>query len=186
MKRFRMAFGVVLGLFFLYPFCAEALSDDEFGRPPSMEQMEKVRRRIETVKMWRLTSALDLDEKTSSRIIPILTTYDKKRSEIQHSLMENMRELRDAVKGRQDTRLRGLLERTEQNHRALERAKEDEWSELKKILTVEQQARYLIFQQEFNRDIKRIMAESREGRADVSQKERPRRPLPRDRQAPER
>lgn len=45
---------------------------EDFDRPPTKEQMENVRERIETLRMWKLTKTLDLDEKTSAKLFPLL------------------------------------------------------------------------------------------------------------------
>lgn len=154
---------------------------EDTDRPPSKEQFEKIRKRIETLKMWKLTQALDLDEKTSSQLFPLLSKYDRKRVEIEKSLRRGIKELRESLKERHEGNLKNILDRLEEDHNALQKIKEEEWTELKKILTIEQQAKYVIFQQEFEREIRKIIAEARERRLERSGKDRPERPLPPER-----
>ncbi len=127
-------------------------------------QMEKVRERIETLKMLRMTKALELDERSSALVFPLLNRYDKKRADIELSLWNGLRELRESLKEKRETRLRALIEKIESDHKTIERINDEERVELKKVLSVEQQARFILFQREFNRDIKRIITDTRERR----------------------
>lgn len=178
----------ILLIFFLaLGFSADGMASpdrDDLNRPPSKEQMEKVRKRIETMRIWKLTKALDLDEKTAARLFPLLNKYDKKRAEIERDIKDNMKNLRDALEDKKESKLRGLLERLEKNHKALQGLNDEERAELKHILTVGQQAKYLIFLQEFNREIRHIIAEARERRhgrfgRDRPEEKFPDRPFPR-------
>lgn len=154
---------------------------DDFDRPPSKEQMEKIRERIETLRMWRLTEALNLDEKSSAKLFPLLKKFDKKKAEVENAQREGMRELRQLLKEKRETQLKGLLERLEKNHKDLQKLKEEEWVELKNILTIEQQAKFIIFLQEFNKEVRRLVAEAREKRHEKFGKDRPEQPMPPER-----
>ncbi len=140
-----------------------AESAGEFGRP-TKEQVERVWKRIETLRMWKLTKALDLDEDTAARIFPLLNRYDKERFEIKQAMREDMAALRKALEDKRKDRLQEILGRIERNRKRLQRLNDDSRAELKKILTIEQQARFVIFQQEFNREIRRIIKRAREQR----------------------
>lgn len=169
---------ILLSVFLLFGLATYSMAEPpEFDRPPKEEQMEKVRERIETLKMWKLTKALDLDENASARVFPLLSKYDKKRAEIEHALRNDMKEMMDALKEKREANLRSILDRIEQNHRTLQKINDEERTDLKKVLTVEQQAKFIIFQQEFDREIRKIIAETRERRAERPVKDRPERPL---------
>lgn len=145
----------------------------DFDRPPNKKQMERVRERVETLRIWKLTKALDLDEKTSAQLFPVLNRYDKKRAETHNAIRNDMRELRDSVREKREGRIRNVLERLEHDHTALQRVNDEERAELKNILTIEQQANYLIFQHEFEHEIRKIIAESRIKRTERPFKEKP-------------
>jgi Spy/CpxP family protein refolding chaperone len=181
-KMFKIFFVVLLVAGFSTVSLAEPQEDIE--KQPSKEQMEKVRKRIETLKMWRLSDALDLDEKTSTSLFPLLSKYDRKRAEIEQSLRGSMKDLRESLREKREGNLKNILDKLEENHKALQRIKEEEWSEIKKILTLEQQARFVIFQQEFEREIRKIIAEAREKRLERFRKEKTERPLPQERPLP--
>lgn len=159
--------------------CADSFAEPpDFDRPPGREQADNVRKRIETMKMWRLTKALDLDEKTSSRLFPILNKNDRRRFEAERSLREGMQDLREALKERRAEKLKSLLDRVEQAHKEMMKVNEEERAELKKVLSLEQQAKYIIFQQEFDMELRRMIADARERRGERGQKEGPFGPPP--------
>jgi len=100
--------------------------------------------------MWRLTDALNMDEKTSTQIFPLLSKYERKRAEVELSLRSSMKELRESLKEKREGNLKNILDKLEENRKTLQRIKEEEWAEIKKILTIEQQARFILFQQELS------------------------------------
>lgn len=188
MERHIFKFFLVLILVAGFGMYSSAEPPEDIERPSSKEQMEKVRKRIETLRMWRLTEALNLDEKTSTQVFPLVGKYDKKRTEIEQSLRSSMKELRKSLKENREGNLKSILDKIEENHKALQRIKEEEWAELKKIFTIEQQARFILFQQEFDREIRGIISEAREKRRPEGLgKERSEKPFRPDRQfTPER
>ncbi len=130
-------------------------------RPPSKEQLAKVRERIETIKIWKMTKALNLDEKTAARLFPLMNRFDKERGEIQRKIKEGLKDIKEGLKAGDDRKLIGIMERLEDYHRELQRLKDREWAELKEILTVEQQARFLVFLEEFQHEIRNIIAQTK-------------------------
>lgn len=164
--------------FAVFTLSGSAEPPDDFDRPPTKEQAEKVRKRVETLRMWKLTNALDLDDKTSAKLLPLLSRNDKRRTASEGELREAMRDLREALKERREGQLKSILERLEQNHKSIQRINDEEREELKKVLTVEQQARFIIFQQEFDMEMRRAIAESRERRPEGPGGNRPERRLP--------
>ncbi len=162
----KNVFKFLLLFFLVVGFTLDSVAEppESFDRPPTKEQMEKIRKRIETLRMWKLTKALDLDEDTAAQLFPLLNRYGKKRAEIERNLREDMIALRDALKDRREGQLRDILERLEKNHKALQRINDEERTELKNVFTIEQQAKFVIFQQEFKREIRKIIAEIRKRR----------------------
>jgi Spy/CpxP family protein refolding chaperone len=128
---------------------------------PSSAKREQIRKRIETLRMWKLTEELDLDEKTSAKLFPVISKYDKERAKLQHTIRQDMRELRRSLQSDKDADYQGMLDRLEKNHREMQRIEDDEMKELKTILTAKQQAQYLLFNMKFKREIRRMIDDSR-------------------------
>lgn len=144
--------------------------EDEMGFDPlgaggaaSEARREEVRKKVEAVRMWRLTEELKLDEKTSTRLASFLSSIEEKRRALMQANLAAMRDLRASLKtGKPDERtLKTGLDKIEKNQRDLVELREKELSGIKEMLNAEQQARYLVFQQEFRREMRRMIAGAR-------------------------
>ncbi len=133
------------------------------GGAPSEEKREAIRRKIEAVRIWKLTEALKLDAATSAKLASFLGSMDQQRMGIFRDRMMTMRELRHSLKTSKpdEKSLKASLDKLEKNRRAMQELREKEMSGLKDILTTEQQARYVIFQQEFQREMREMIANAR-------------------------
>ena len=129
----------------------------------SEEKREEIRTKIETVRIWRLTDALKLDPDASAKLAAFIAPFNQQRREIQHEQMETMRTLRHALKDPKpdEKKIKAALETLEKNQNAMQDLRKRELSGLKNILTIEQQARYVVFQQEFQREMRSMIAGAR-------------------------
>ena len=133
--------------------------------PPSEAKREEVRKRIEAVKIWKLTEELKLDPNTSAKLSAFLNPLDRQREEIGREQMHGMRELRSLLQSSKpdDKKIRATLDNLEKNHHAMQELTKKEFSGLKDILTTEQQARFVLFQQEFRREMRGMITGARGG-----------------------
>jgi Spy/CpxP family protein refolding chaperone len=142
-----------------------------FGNPPrrgnamSEQKREELRKKIEAVRIWRLTETLKLDAATSAKLAPLLNAYDQQRKDIMREQMETMKELRHALKTSKpdETKLKTALEKLVRNRHAMDELRDKEINGMKEILTIEQQARFVLFQHEFRREMLGMIAGAREG-----------------------
>ncbi len=120
---------------------------------------------MEAVRVWRLIEELKLDEKTSTQLSSFLSSLEEKRRSLMKANVAAMKDLRTAVKsGKPDERkLQPLLDKIEKIQNDLIGLRQKEVSGIKGMLTVEQQARYLVFQQEFRREVRGMIAGARAG-----------------------
>lgn len=141
---------------------ADAMGQSAFAEGPRPRaDKEKIRERIETMKMWKLTKELNLDEKTASRLFPLLNEYDKRRSDIERNIRTDVASLRNSLHLQNGMRIQKLLNSLEKKHDMLMKLDHEERSRLKDILTLEQQARYLLFTMEFKKEIRKLITEAR-------------------------
>ncbi len=121
--------------------------------------------RIETIKMWKLMDALNLDSTTALKVFPIIHEMDKKRLELrmkQHVLVQKIEALlkKGPVTGKiLDPLATQLFKLNEQ----ISRLPREEYQKLKPLLTKTQLARYLIFQKRFRRELIRHWVMERRG-----------------------
>ncbi len=139
--------------------------DSQSRGGPDAKKREEVRKKVETVRMWRLTEELKLDEKTGAKLASFLSAMDEKRRGLMHERMETMRDLRAIVKKKNpdEKKLKADLDKLEKNRREMVELEGKETGGVKDILSVEQQARYVIFQQEFRREMRGMIAGARGG-----------------------
>jgi Spy/CpxP family protein refolding chaperone len=133
------------------------------GGPASEERREEVRKKIEAVRIWRLTEELKLDTNSSAKLSSLLSSLDQQRRDTMREQMETMRDLRTLLKSAKpdESKTRSLLEKLERNHHEIQGLKDQELKGIKNILTIEQQARFLLFQQEFQREMQNMISAAR-------------------------
>jgi Spy/CpxP family protein refolding chaperone len=126
------------------------------GEPMSEEKREEVRKKIDAVRIWRLTETLKLDAGTSAKLSSLLSSVDHQRRDIVREKTGTINILKLAVKSPKpdESKIKTSLEKLEKNRHAMQELSNSEMSELKKILTIEQQARYVIFQHEFMHEMR--------------------------------
>jgi len=141
-------------------FDAQRDGDDQHDQAVSPEKREETRKKIEAVRIWRLTEELKLDSDKSAKLSSLLSSLDQKRRDIQHEQAETMRTLRQTLKAIKpdEAKLKPLLDKLEQDHRAMQELRDRELRDLKGILTTEQQARFLLFQQRFQREMREMIS----------------------------
>ena len=124
------------------------------------------RRLIETIKIWKMTEALDLSEDQAAKLFPKLKQVEASRLEFhrrQRLLRDEIAELLRQQPLREVDIKRRLeeLERTEADFRGRERAVR---GELQSILSLEQQARLALFEERFETEMRRTIQDLRQRR----------------------
>jgi len=121
---------------------------------------ENARKKIEAIRISRMTEALNLDEKTASKFIPAVTALEQQRRQAMHQHRQAMMVLRREVHGTQAdmSRLKETIERFIASQREIMKLREKEFGTAKEYLTTEQLARYLIFQQDFLQEIRELVS----------------------------
>ena len=133
---------------------------------PSREDREVIEKKIETMRVYALTDALDLDEETAIRLFPSLKETDGPIRELHRTQKQNRRELKEAVQGGalDDDVVDALLEAISDTEIALIRAKAEQLAGLKDILSPDQRAKFFVSQEKFDREMRRKLREIRRER----------------------
>jgi hypothetical protein len=115
---------------------------------------------IEKVRIYRLTKELDLTTEQAIQFFPRLKELQKIDSGFraqQKALLDNLRVL--VQEGAQDQEITESLKRYEVILRDRVERQLGKMKEIRKLLTPSQQARYLIFQDDFEREIRQMIKE---------------------------
>jgi hypothetical protein len=126
------------------------------GGPMSEEKREEVRKKIDAVRIWRLTEALKLDAGTSAKLSSLLSSVDRQRRDIIREQTATINILKIAVESPKpdEAQIKTSLEKLEKNHHAMQKLSNSEMRGLKNILTIDQQAQYVVFQHEFMHEMR--------------------------------
>jgi hypothetical protein len=115
---------------------------------------------IENVRIYRLTKDLDLTTEQAIEFFPRLNELQKVDREFRSKQQQILGELRILVQdSAPDIEIIETLTRYEDVFKDRVERQVMKRQELRKMLTPDQQARYLIFQDEFEREIKRMIQE---------------------------
>ena len=133
------------------------------GPPPGEPRPEKARN-IESIKLWRMTQALDLSEEQTAKIFPNLHKLQKERRKFRQAHRQMMQELTALIQNPQlpeNLLLKKVeqIEKAEKTFRDFERKSQEQ---IKDQLTPLQQAKLILFEEKFERDLRQIFRELRE------------------------
>ena len=158
-----MAMAAVLAALSLPAFAQQGPLRGPSGGPPSDEQREEVRKKMEVVRISRLTEELKLDEKTAAKFIPVITALDQKRRSLMNEIRHAMQGLRTELNAPQpdESRMRTAIGRIEKNQREISSLREKDLQAARENLSVAQQARYILFNQEFVREMRGMVEGAR-------------------------
>jgi hypothetical protein len=133
---------------------------------------EKARDRIQMIKMMKLTETLRLDQEGAARFFAVSTQYEENKRKIRKDLHEDIERLhhlmRDSNPPERD--LRETISRLKNKRRDMDALSQRQMEEELNLLRLDQQARYILFNIDFRRDMDEMIREVRE--------ERPPRPGP--------
>lgn len=146
-----------------------SLASDAFGQriapaPPGLPDPREGRHAIETIRIWKMTEALNLDEEQAAKLFPRLAQLEASRREFHRQQRLLRDELTELLKQRplrdQEVKARlEQLERAEVDFRGREQAIK---GGLRLILSVEQQARLALFEDRFETEMRRIIQDLRQ------------------------
>jgi TolA-binding protein len=139
-------------------------ADGDGGKTPSLERMAKMHEEMKTLKKKKVCEALGFDEQSCQKVTSIIDKYDGKRLDMMRSMRDDIKELRAAVKENKEEVLKDIIGKIEQKHSALKAAGQEEIDELKTVLTVEQQAKYILFTADFHKEARKMMRDNRDGK----------------------
>jgi Spy/CpxP family protein refolding chaperone len=131
-------------------------------RRMSPERREELRKKIEVIWQQKLTEKLNLTEEEKAKVFPLLREYEEQRRALRQENRQLVRELEGMIKANaSEKELKRIIHDLEENEHKLLEVREEGFRELAKILPIEKQARYIVFQTEFRREMHRLMQKAR-------------------------
>jgi len=126
------------------------MGGQDFDRPP--QEM------LEGFRLFKLTEELGLSEEQTAKIYPLLAEMNKQRDEHREAMREKMKQLRDLVDGdKSDTRKAAKLAMEIHDlHMEMFKGKHAKQGQLLDLLDDGQKAKYILFDQMFERHLKDV------------------------------
>jgi len=143
-----------------------------FAQPHGMRPgSEKAMSMIRTMRMVRMTEVLELDEDQVASLIPKLKQRDSLELSYYQSQAEDLEGLRGELdkNNPSESKLSEIIERMKTRETEHNQAISDLRDEMLAVLTVTQQARFIVFEVEFEREIRRLISQVKGGQGPGSQ-----------------
>ena len=150
--------GLVLGL--SLPICLGAFTQGPGG--PGQNR-ERIRQNLSTLRLIRLTQALDLTEDQTAKIYPMYNKIEADKLKTQRDMAADIRDLRELLRepSPKDADVLAKLRDLKEARRLIKTRDDDLESFLENNLTTSQKAKYVLFQIEFYRGMEQIVERGR-------------------------
>lgn len=117
---------------------------------------------IETIRLWRLTQELKLTEEQAAKVFPKLRSLREIKKEADKMRIAKLRELGELlIRNAEPETLKKQIAALKELEKEFENKEEAIRKEIESILSVEQFARFLIFQHRFEKEIRRMLRDIR-------------------------
>ena len=126
----------------------------------------RLRNNINTLRLLRMTEALDLTDEQTAKLFPALTRIEKEKAEIQNRMGIEIRNLRLALKGEpvREADIMTLVNRIREMRQSIKQKDEAFDAVLDANLTPVQKGKYLIFLVDFARGLGEKLNQVRQNR----------------------
>ncbi len=152
---------ILLGALIALGGFQKSYAQPEEQEPPRGEQQfRNPGERLEQFKKLRLIEVLNLNEEGSVRFFARYNKFQEDQRQIQQERMQVVKELGKLVHdGAKEQDYQPLFDKVFATDQKLLEAKSRFFNDLKDVLTTEQMAKYIVFEQNFARDVREIMQE---------------------------
>lgn len=129
--------------------------------PEQKRDRDKVQDRIETLTMWKLIEALDLDQPTADKLLEIRHRFLAQRKSLQKGLSQDFQAIRkqlsDSSKTVDEKELGRLLADVREKRKELQGLREQQYEDVSKVLTVRQRAQLVLFFRDFRQELRSLL-----------------------------
>lgn len=137
-----------------------------FGEENIFKKRHEIRERIEQMRMWRLLEVLDLSDEKAEKFLPVFNAFQREQKGLEKRKRGILKELEDELdKEKVDLKkVQSSLDDLEQNRILFENNTVSFLSKAKEVLSLEQQARLVLFEESFADRVKDMIRKLRKGR----------------------
>lgn len=129
------------------------------------QRLQEGRERLETLRQVKMLEALEVDEETAARITVLYNKHQRESRELMQEIDVLIDELEEAIDaGKTDSELRRLRTEIEEKRNNNHANRMRFYSDAETYLTDRQVAKLIVFERNFQRDMRRIMQEAQRDR----------------------
>lgn len=125
---------------------------------------DRMRERVETLTMWKIMNALDLDKQKSEKILQIRSDFLKRRKELRTSLHDDFQQLKRLLKesknDRGENQLADVLQSIRSKRRELSGLWDKQYEAVSKVLPVRKQAELVLLLKDVHREMRSLVLRS--------------------------
>jgi len=157
--RYKVSFFLIIFLLAI-PFVIFSQTEERFAS----KKEEEIWRHIQTFRMWEMTKALDLTEEQAAKIFPALNRLEKEKAEINREIAKEIRGLRELLEEEKPdlNLIKNKLDRIKELKKQIQKKDNEIEKLIEENLTIEQQAKYIIFSIRFMRDLREKIDRARQ------------------------
>jgi hypothetical protein len=133
------------------------------GQAPAGQNRERVRDQLATLRLLRMTQALDLTEEQTSKIFPTYNKLEKDRNALHAGISSNIRQLRGLMKDPasiKDEQVNPVLAAIQADREKVRALDEQIEAFIESNLTLIQKAKYVLFNIDFMRSLTDVVNRS--------------------------
>ncbi len=123
--------------------------------PAARGKRRRIQKRIRALRIWRLTEALNLDEKTATRLFPILHRFDGQLTKLMRENAKQRRSLRPLLAATgTNSQINAAINRMLKRQRQMWRLQKQRFAAMRVVLTPKQSAKLLVVLPQIDRQIR--------------------------------
>jgi len=139
------------------PFPAES---PEPGTPP--DKPGKMKEKVESLRVWKLLETLDLTEEQANSFLPAYREFQKSEGKYSQTRRELLDQLQKSLENNDQKKISDLVAKLKQNRLQMEQDRVQFLTRIDKMLSPEQQAKFLLFQNRFEGRVRAEIMELRQ------------------------
>ncbi|MDH4222080.1 MAG: hypothetical protein OEV55_00925 [candidate division Zixibacteria bacterium] len=167
MRKVKVSIVLLFTLVFLFSFQLLYAQGPPRRDFPDEETRERIREEIETIKMWKMLEVLDLSGEQSDKFLPAWKEVRDAHKVFKDKREDLLRELeftlREEQKGK-EKKITEILDQLQADKSKLEKTQEKLERITKEVLSLEQQAKLLVFEEKFERRMMEMIRKYRGNR----------------------
>ncbi len=153
----------LLTLALVSPVLAQPPGSGMRGGTNESPTRQRIREKVQMVKIWRLTEAVGLTPEQSEKFFPVYNRHQEQMDNFEREkreILERIKGLADNPNSAEDEISAAMRDHKEHHHKLAE-LHDSFLSDISSILSIRQRGKLVVFEEEFRRDMQRIIAEIR-------------------------